>query len=373
MKILIAPSWYPPLGGRFFRQQAEQFHRMGHSVEVVALHWRSWRSFRRPPLPHPLGFPEHHHFLLRWPGIDVGNIRRWIRRYQELLGEAVERTRPDIIYVLSALPAGISAWAVASRYRIPYVVAEHRGIFLNPAEDVLIGVFHHPLQEVFRRAHRVIAVSSALARAIKGWAPLSSPPQVIPNMAKTHVFRPGPPPPPRPPFIFLTAGRFHPVKGMDLGLHAFSRLHRRYGDGVQWWVVGDGPEKRPFLRQMRRLGLSRSVKILPRASHAELAKLYHQVHALLLPSRQESFGMVAVEALLSGRPVVATRSGGPEDIIQPPRNGFLAPLTAEGLAEAMAECIRSYDTFDPTQLAAEAQQRYSPEVVGKALIETLRP
>ncbi len=358
MKILVAPSWYPPSGGHFFRHQSLYLHQRGHQIAVVALHWREW--FRPlPAVPIAAPFPEHHHFLRRWPQLDVANWRRWIRRYRKILDAAVVRFRPEVIYVHSGVMAGPAVHHVARRHHIPYVILEHRARFFYAEADTLLGAFHESLIAAFQGAHRVAAVSSRLARAVERRAGLSpSGVTVIPNPLPPTIRQPVSPTPPET-FTFLTVGRPHPVKGWDIGLRAVQHLLRDVGRTFRWKVVGD--EHGLFRQKIRAAGLQDVVTVLPFLSFSDLSEQYRRAHALLHPARHEAFGMTLIEALCHGLPVVATRSGGPEDIIRPGTNGFLADPSPAAVAEMMKAMMEKYAGFDPKGIARQAFETYRPD------------
>jgi glycosyltransferase involved in cell wall biosynthesis len=102
---------------------------------------------------------------------------------------------------------------------------------------------------------------------------------------------------------YLMVSELVPYKQLDYAIRLFAR------DGIPLQVVGDGPE----FRRLRRLA-SRSVEFCGRVSDAELRELYANCRALIVPG-EEDFGMVTVEALASGKPVIALARGGSLEIV----------------------------------------------------------
>jgi glycosyltransferase involved in cell wall biosynthesis len=157
---------------------------------------------------------------------------------------------------------------------------------------------------------------------------------------------------------YLLAGAFAPYKRAELAIEACRRLGRRL------LVAGSGPAE----KRLRRLA-GRGVEFLGWVSDAEMAKLYEGARALLFPG-EEDFGMVPVEALASGCPVVACARGGaletvgqgvpPEEIERVMRGGIaMAPagvLFAPQTADALCEAIRALEerSFEPAPLRALA-------------------
>jgi glycosyltransferase involved in cell wall biosynthesis len=106
------------------------------------------------------------------------------------------------------------------------------------------------------------------------------------------------------------------------------------------------------------LGLGDRVTFLGRQPPAEVARLMAESAVVVLPSRAESFGAVLVEALACGTPVVATRCGGPEDIVND-AVGKLVPVgDPEALTEALAVVLADPAHFDPNLLRRYAVENF---------------
>ncbi len=124
--------------------------------------------------------------------------------------------------------------------------------------------------------------------------------------------------------IVLYAGRIQPHKGLDVAVDAVARL-----DGVHLVIVGGpsgsgGPAEVMALDHLAaRLGASDRIHFLPPQPHAQLADFYRAADALIMPSRSESFGLVAAEAQACGLPVVAARVGGLAYVVSNGSSGIL--------------------------------------------------
>lgn len=128
--------------------------------------------------------------------------------------------------------------------------------------------------------------------------------------------------------IILSVGRIDPVKGFDVLLYALKLLVRRHPDigksACIWIVGGDVEEKRRAwnseqtnLEALREtLGLTTTVKFIPAQSQTNLPSYYNAAEVLVMPSHYESFGMVALEALACGTPVIATDVAGISPILK---------------------------------------------------------
>jgi len=107
------------------------------------------------------------------------------------------------------------------------------------------------------------------------------------------------------------------------------------------------------------LGLDAHVEFVGMKPPAEVARYMQESALLVLPSRRESFGSVLVEALACGTPVVATRCGGPEDIVNDSVGKLVSAENAEELANAIASVMNHRDRYVPLQLRQYALNRFS--------------
>ena len=124
--------------------------------------------------------------------------------------------------------------------------------------------------------------------------------------------------------VLLFVGRIQPLKGLDLAVQALAEID----DAVLWAVGGpsgaDGPTELERVQNLAAdLGVDDRLLILPPRPHHELADFYRAADVCLVPSRTESFGLVALEAAACGTPVVAASVGGLRSIVADGETGFL--------------------------------------------------
>jgi glycosyltransferase involved in cell wall biosynthesis len=144
-------------------------------------------------------------------------------------------------------------------------------------------------------------------------------------------------PPPGPgPVRFLSLGRLFAWKGSHLGITAFAKSGLK---DAEYWIVGDGPERRRLQALARRLGVAERVHFLGHLPREEVLRLLAQAHALVHPSLHDSGGWVCLEAMAAGRPVICLDLGGPAMQVTE-KTGFKIPArtpaqAVHDLAKAM--------------------------------------
>src|SRR3989338_684176 len=142
---------------------------------------------------------------------------------------------------------------------------------------------------------------------------------------------------------YLVVSRLLPYKSVDLAVKAFNVL------GLPLKVVGDGPERRRLEKMARP-----NIKFLGGRAPHNLAEIYAGAKALIFP-QEEDFGLVAVEALAAGTPVIGFNAGGLPEIVRHNEHGLLFnKQTPESLAEAVRQL--EHRSFDRRALFSQAQQ-----------------
>jgi len=139
------------------------------------------------------------------------------------------------------------------------------------------------------------------------------------------------------PQTILCIASHNKKKALDVLLRAFSEVKERH-PGLRLLLAGDGP-LRPELEELARtLHVDSEVKFLGQQGREEIGKLLRECDLFVLPSRSEPFGIVIIEALACGKPVVASSVGGIVEIIRNGENGLLVPPDDPG---ALAEAINT--------------------------------
>lgn len=143
-------------------------------------------------------------------------------------------------------------------------------------------------------------------------------------------------------YIF-SARRFSFSKGMDLLVRAFSIVHQHYSD-IKLLLAGDGKDKIKCEEISKKLKIIDYIIFLGAISHSKVISLLKSCEIFVLPSRKEAFGIVLLEAMACGKPIVATRVGGVPEVVREGENAILVePESPQALAEGIVKLLENSD------------------------------
>ena len=374
MHVLIIPSWYPEtpedVDGIFFRLQAQALQRSGLKIGVTAPVFRSMRgkpvsvvnggygirSYTEENIPTYVY--KSMYFFPRLPYLDR---HRWVRAGWKLFEHYVrDHGTPDIIHAHSMNHAGILAQQIHEKTGIPFVLTEHSSTYARK----LIRNWQRPA--MLRSAQQCsarIAVSKDFCRLLEteygglDW-------QYIPNSLSPAFIRPVDlaNKPKNADFTFCSVAHLNYNKGFDILLPAFAEALKTHPD-LKLKIGGTGLIASQLHNLAAELGLENSVEFLGGLQNDQVLDLMFRSDAFVLASRNETFGVVFIEALSQGLPVAATRCGGPQTIINE-NNGILVPVgDVQALAGALVSLYENRGRYDAQTLRADCLSEFGEEAV----------
>lgn len=262
------------------------------------------------------------------------------------------RFRPDVLHAHWWLPAGVCALLASRLLGLPLVVTLH-------GTDVHL-LRKRPLRwlarAVLRRTALVVAVSDDLHRLAVESLGLPAEQVVVLRMPVARVVDPAPAPVGMPVRL-VAAGRLSAEKGFDVLLEAML-LAAQDGLDVHLDLVGSGPEHDRLAGLADRL--DGRVQLIPAQPRDALWERMDAAQVLVVPSRREGLGLVALEAIARGRPVIASRAGGLPEVVTDGVDGVLVPPEDP---RALADALHKLPLAAPLGAALD---RHAPADVGAA-------
>lgn len=375
LHVLIIPSWYPAypgdISGSFFREQALALQNSGVKAGVIFPQVRSLRNIKDWfNLPYglqknvDLGLPT-----FRWHAINLTprlvEIQRknWIKYGLHLFDCYVkEHGRPDIIHVHSMINAGFLASKINEKYSIPYVITEH---FTGYARKTVPSKTIKLLEPIVKKASICYAVSNEFSELLnkvydtKRWGYL--PNIVNDSFFKNELKNPN-------IYKFVNICFLDKKKRVDLLLNAFS-LFLEDNQNVELVIGGDGPERQNLEQLSVDLGISNNVRFLGMLSRDQVVEVVSDSSCFVLSSDYETFGVVIIEALALGKPVIATKCGGPESIVTPLVGHLVEKNSVEALVKAMVLMYERQDDYNSEIIRNYCKENFSEKSVINRLVK----
>lgn len=387
MHVLLLPSWYPErasdVRGSFFREQALSLVKAGCTVGVISLGFRSLKTpIRSLKAASGLQIENDCEIITyRKYGIDwlprvrrlrEARIKKWgMSAFEQYVRE---NGMPDVVHVHSIINSGLVALEIKNKYAVPYVVTEHSTGY---ARKLYSERQCHWAAIVADNATRRFAVSTPFARLmatslrqpLNSWA-------VMPNVVSSRFFE-------APAetqqknldvqreFVFLNVCLLHKKKRIDLLLDAFAEEFSGQTN-VRLRIGGDGEARIQLEEQAVRLGIKRQVDFLGMLKREQVVEEMNRMDAFVLSSQYETFGVVVAEALAKGKPVIATRCGGPEDIVLQGDGLLVEKDNVEEFASALRDMRENINKYDSITIRQRCQQRYGEEAIAARLLAIYR-
>lgn len=326
---------------------------------------KEWEQYDNVPvlyLPYRVGVPFIPFHFHSWT-------------YTDAIMRAIDRVwkefKFDMIHAHTSYLDGNAALTVSKKYNVPYIITEHTGPFSILTEKPIVK---QRTLNAIKQSNRVLAVSNSLEKEIKDYFNESedlSHIGVLYNGVSTDRFNTGNHLKNKTEKIqIIYVGYLEEVKNPINLIQAFSIVLEKLPN-VELKIVGDGTLRTKVEEEIKRLNIQDHVNILGLKTREEVAKLMQeQCDVFVLPSISETFGVVLIEALASGKPVVATKCGGPESIIKEDYVGELCKNNDhQALGESIIKVVMNLDKYDSKKIRQYAIDNFDFRCISSKLIQ----
>lgn len=334
MRISLVGPYHPEVGGVqiYTTYLARELLSLGHDVTVISYSSAS---------------PQDGEVVRRSPRVRIPGLRGM----SFILSSALSLTKeePEVALAQYAITSGLACWLASLGKELRYMITFH-------GSD--LRVFPKISRLVSSRAKAVVAVSSWLAD------------QLMRRRIEVHAVIPGG----IDPEVFSSLPSKEEARA-ELGLRDDARVVISVGALVEakgfdmipeiaaltkdmeatFLIIGEGPLRRAIEERSSKLGVEDRVKLLGRKEFRETVKYYRAADLLIHPARYEGYGLVALESMAAGTPVVATNVGGIGELIEDGINGFIVGSDPREIADRVLYLLKERDLRE--EMGAKARER----------------
>jgi glycosyltransferase involved in cell wall biosynthesis len=270
----------------------------------------------------------------------------------------LDKNKIDIIHSQLSYPAGFLGTLIQKRKKIPNILTEHSWI-----RTYFRSWIHRKcVMFALKNSSGIISVSKALKDDIGSICNCRV--SVIPNVIDVDKFSVSKVNRSKTLNIGILGGMGNYRKGLDILLTAVSLLN---STDLMVHIGGDGILLDKFKKMSEDLGVAEKCKFYGEIAPTDIISFYSGLDIFVLASRDETFGVVVVEAMSCGLPVIATKCGGPEEIITENTGVLVEKENPEELAKAIIYMSANLGSYDRDSIRSYAQEKYGQ----KSFVESI--
>lgn len=372
MRIAMFTNNYKPYIGGVpvsIEHLAEALRRRGHTVYIFAPTYED-----QVEEPYVIRYPS---FPIKVAGAPVPNV---------LTGIFIKKVRElniDVIHVHHPAIVGNVALSIRKKLGVPVVFTYHTRYeaylhYINGLEKVeqSTGFINWYLHHFCNQCDLLVAPTPGILDYLQKER-MKPPIQVMPTGIPMENFLPeqesvaairqqylG-----TADYLTCTVSRLAKEKNLDFqirGLSCLKRLLKKKGRTFRHMIIGDGPEKKNLMRQIEELGLTENIIFIGNVDNQEIKNYQAASDAFLFTSKSETQGIVLLEAMAVGNPVVAVEASGVRDVVKDGVNGYLTEEDTYWWAERTRMVLEEVAKREQlSQAAQETAELYSEEEVAR--------
>jgi len=380
MKLLIVPSWYPtnihPESGTFFRDRAKILQRYGFSITIATHILHSTRDILKFKQNVNNAYPKVDDGIVIYKTESINPFpkmpRKAFNNYKKLIltlvKNVINKSKPEFVFINSSLYGGAALAKYLHDKMIPFMVSEHLKEFIIKDQFSLFQ--KECIDECYNYTSKIITTSKVLKNnIINNFNVDSKKVLLIPNPADTEYFLPkrskmG------DTFTFISVALLRSEKRLDILIKAFAILSKQIPN-IVLTIIGDGPEKDKLKLLTHKLGVNNRINFIGYQKKTAIADILRNNDALVLSSDVETFGVVIVEAMSVGLPVIATKCGGPESIVLSETGILVESNDKNKLSGAMKYMVENYDNYDSKAIRQIAIKTYGDKAYGDNIMNAI--
>lgn len=368
MKILVLASWYPdrinPINGIFIKEQVRALKQVGIIPIVFYPYDKSIKKGKCEK------FIEEGIYIYRANTDYLKNTKISkifsIAKSIKLLNKLVRKNNVDLVHCQVCYTAGFIACIYNKFFnKIPYVITEHS----SKVEEFSNKRYNKFLfYRSYKNAKYVITVSKYLALELYKLN-FKMKNKVIGNVVDTSSYNINISSKNNTTnkwnIIFIGLMVESEVKGLQYFIPALSNfMMNNLNYDITFNIVGDGPKRQKYESMCKKLGIYNKCKFYGKVDKSLIPNFIEKNDFLVLPSVKETFGSVLVEAMAGGKPVLATKCGGPEDFVNEKVGILVEPKSKKALEDGLKYIFDNYNNFNPEYIRQYAENNFNYESIG---------
>jgi glycosyltransferase involved in cell wall biosynthesis len=271
----------------------------------------------------------------------------------------------DLVHVNVLNRPGLIACILKKMKGIPYVITEHWTGYVSGKYQKSNWLKKWFTKRIIKNASAVTTVSHSLRNKMLRLG-LKNTYFVVPNIIENVALEPVK----HSKIKILSIADLVDAHKNISGIIKVISLITKENQEIEYHIIGDGPDKMMLKQLSDKLGLSNTfVFFHGRQTNKFVYKVLKQIDFVVINSNFETFSVVAAEALVNGKPVVATRCGGPEEFITAETGILIEPNNQRQLHDAIVQMIAEYKNYDPEKLNNYITEKFNYSVIGKQFYE----
>lgn len=378
MNVVIIPAFFQtkknPTFGSFFMDQARALQKSGHHVSILYCDTYSVKcikdfvQYEEENVKKTEGITIYRkkYFCPVKHGMD-GYRRAFTKGIIELYERYLHGGQVDIIHAHCCVWAGYAAMKLSEQTGIPYLITEHATLF-QLHKDEISSKNNEYIKEAFCKAAKLVCVSGAFRRLLSDYRDDIEVIGNVVNCSRFHITEKAHATE-KTKFLtvcYMVDEAMLQKKGIDILLKAW-KIFSAKNPNATLTIGGGGQGKKKAVEWVKEYGIQDSVAFVGQLSRGQVAEQMQQCDCFVLPSRYETFGVVYIEAMACGKPVIAVRNGGPDDFVKD-FNGLLVEAEdVDSLADAMGSIVEHQEKYDARQIADFVQGNFSEQAIARQL------
>ena len=376
LHVLIIPSWYPEQQGdyvgSFFREQALGIVGQNCKVGVIYPELKSLRTLKFRFIPRLLNHDDNGiiTYKILWSNwfIKLKSLQITAFKYLGffLFKRYIKKNGvPDIIHAQSIFNAGFLAEYIFDKHKIPFIITEHNSGFYY--KDQGFENYYSRVIEIVNKSTTCFTVSSNYAKYLneelksnKKWIVHHN---IVDNSFLSHKIKPTT----IDKFIFLCVSRLHTIKNIDLIIRSFKKFNLKYPNS-ELRIIGVGSELQNLKNLTKEIHINKNVKFLGKKSRSDIVNEYNSCNSFIYASSFETFGVIFVEAMALGKPIISLNCGSSDEIISEKTGIIVNNKNPKDMSSAMITLYENYSSYDPNKIREHCKSLFSEKRLSTKMI-----